>query len=490
MMIEWKKQLERYKWLRPALVWGTVILCTVIMVSLCFNEAVDYDEAYGLTTVRGNTLRGIWDKVLADYDTDIPFWYWMARVWTYLFGESIFSFKIFSVAGTVCTMILGATVVFRKWGARAAVLFIIPLSLAPGFLHYNIYIRMYPWMTFFVVACALLSYFLVEKPDKWQYWLLLFALTAMALMSHQMTAFHFLFIYGYLLLELAVYHRKQIWKVFVCGVSSLIPMGGWILISGFLHFMDTSGQEHSFGFHKVNWGDAMYFLFRTELYKAETYVYALALLGIAAAALLLLRRRFPGKGEWSFLVFSLLSYFGSYFLAAAISSVSTHFFTPRHVMMGGALMWLAIAVVLSKVNMGVWLSAMAVTAFMCSSSYEIEYRWEYETTPYLKETQEMIAEEMKAGDIVIYNAMKMFGTVYKCYMPEQNLITLAEVDGAWLQEHAGDRVWFFYARGEEFPQEYLSTYHITMEGIGHYGFQIIEGYTDFDVFRMTIGGAD
>lgn len=489
-MIEWKKRLEQYKWLRPALVWGTVVLCTVIMLSLCFNDAVDYDEAYAVTTVRGNSLQGVWNRILGDYDTDIPLWYWMARIWTYIFGESIFSFKIFSLVGSVCTLVLGATAVFRKWGARAAVLFVIPISLAPAFLHYNISIRMYSWLFFFTLASALLAYALVEKPERNLWWVLLFVVTTMALTSHLMMAFHFLFIYGYLLLELVMHHRKQTWKVFVCGIVSLIPLCVWIVISGFLHFVDTSGESHPFGFYKVDWNDAMDFLFHTELYKGDTYLYALTLLAVAAVIMILMRKKFSGKGEWFFLFVCLISYFGSYFLAAVMSSVSTHFFTPRHIMMGGVLLWLGIAVVLSRANFGVWLSSLVVIVCIGISSYGIEYRWEYESAPYMEETKEMIEREMEAGDVVIYNTESMFTKVFQCYMPEQSFVGLAAVNDTWLQEHTGEELWFFRTNREEFPQEYIDRYDIQMENIGHYGFQLIEDYTDFDVYRITIGGLD
>ena len=479
---ERKVEMKKSNVMETIMLVGTVIVCTLIMVSLCFdNMAMDFDEAYSYATVNGNSLMGICRDIIAAHDTDIPLWYLLLRVWTYIFGESWLAYKLFSVAGNVATMVLGVTVVRRNWGYLTAQFFVIAASLAPVMLHIGVNVRMYSWTGFFVTASGLIIYELLKKPEKGYLWGLLLLTTICALLSHYFTAFCFLVLYLYLLLELFFSARKHLWKVFACGIVSLIPFGIWVIISDLFHLY---GMENETGAGGANFYEFFDYIFGTDApYSWECGV---LFFGAILAGIVLLRKRFA-KAEWRFTLMSFGLFITCYLLGALVSTMSSHFYTPRHVMHGVPLMWLGISILLSRAKLPAYISGLVFLLTMCVPNYQHSYALEYETAPYLEETRTFIAENMQPGDVVLYNAAEKFDLLYRCYMPEQEFFHLEEVTD--IEMLIGRRVWFLYIEnGAFFTPEQLQAYGISCENLGHYGFQIINDCTDFDLLRLEIGG--
>ena len=116
------------------------------------------------------------------------------------------------------------------------------------------------------------------------------------------------------------------------------------------------------------------------------------------------------------------------------------------------------------------------------SSYGISYHEEYSTIPHLEETKAFIAENMEPGDVVVYDTDSRFGQLFGCYMPDQIFYTMEEVPD--LEELVGKRVWYFQCFGHLLEES--DKYTVTYENMGHYGFQYMDGNTDFDILKVNI----
>lgn len=471
------KILDR-KWFREFMIWGTIGACTLIMVTLCFDKGMDFDEAFSYSTTYGKSLKEIWERIVSAQDVDIPFWYWCLRIWTMIFGESWLVYKLFPLAGTVATMILGATVVRRNWGYMAAFLFVVPVSMSSAMLHISVNVRYYSWTVFVVTACGLLAYSIVTKGAVWWKWLLLFLLTFAGTFSHYYTAFCFVVIYLYLFMELFRTKKKEIWKIFVCGGLAVIPTILWLWKTGTLS-RESSGSALSL--ELIDFKDLFTFMFETNI--AFSVAMGTGLLLMSFLGLLIFQRRWKAE-ERIFLYMCLLMVPVTYIMGAVISSGSAHFYTPRHVMHGMGLMWLVIAIVLSRINWKVFVGVVLFYAATTMSSYSINFDMEYNRTPYIEQTLDFIEGEMQAGDIVIYNAEIAFVMLYKCYMPEQEFIHVSNITD--LQDLVGKRVWYFNSNSDMFSYELWENYDLAQQFKGHYGFQIINNCTDFDVYEWKI----
>lgn len=477
------KVMQKYNWIKAILAYGTVLCCTVVLVSLCFNEGLDYDEAFSYSIIRDNTFWGIPGGLLdSSYNDVIPLWYMLLKAWTILFGDSFVVCKMFTVAGSVATMLLGASIVRRNWGLRTAILFIIPAGLAPSLMHVGVNIRTYSWTVFLITACALTAYELAGNSDKLKLWFALFLLTAAGLFCHHFTAFNYLFIYLYLFESLFRRDKKKIWKMMICGIGALVPFSLWLIVSDFFSLTETAGAEVG---SKVDLYELFQAIFETtDEWSMEIGV---GIFALTIVMFVLLGKRFQ-EGERGFVWLCLFSFIASYVLSALLASASSHFIVPRHTMHAMALLWLGIAVVLPRINKAAFLSGLLYLIAMCGDNYDLQYNWEYATIPYLEETKEFIAENMETGDIVISNVDGRFATVYGCYMPEQEFLTLWQMTDDDIQALTGKRVWFFLCNSDFFTEAQQEKYHIVYENRGHYGFQIIDNCTDFDLLWIEIQG--
>lgn len=99
------KLLQRYSWIKWLLVYGTVVFCTAVLISLCFNEGLDYDESFSFSIVHDNKLGGIAEGILASpYNDVIPLWYIALKIWTCILGVCL-SDKYSMVKGYGCVHI-------------------------------------------------------------------------------------------------------------------------------------------------------------------------------------------------------------------------------------------------------------------------------------------------------------------------------------------------------------------------------------------------
>lgn len=459
-------------------IWFLVLLCTLVLITLCFDEGLDYDEAYSWHTTYRNSFGGVWQAILDDHDTDIPLWYWCLKVWVAIFGESWFVYKLFSVMGTLATMILGATAVRRIWGNKTAVLFIISVSLSPALLHNSVNVRMYSWTVFLITACGVLVYWMSDRTRKLWMWILLGFLTVVGLFCHYFTAFCYLFLYLFLLIRVFFQNKKESCKVIACGVIVLIPFLIWLIIFDFFHLVGGGAAP---GVSKTELKEIFQYLFETEV--EYSVLLGTGVFAVAIAGVVLLGKKFA-KWEKYFVLMSLVMTPLIFAVMGYVSSVSYHFFTPRHVLHSAGLMWLGIAIVLSRINVMSYLCGLLFVGSMGASAYEKSYHVEYETTPYMAETKALIAERMEPGDIIIFNAETSFGLVYDYYLREQQLVHVSQVN---LEELAGKPVWFLDATGKHLSEEQLKGWELAYEQIdGIYGFRQSDNNTFFQVYKLDI----
>ena len=473
----------KQKKIEQMILFMSVAICTAVLLSLCFNDGLDYDEAFSYSMIHGKTLIDVPRAILdSPYHDVAPLWYMGLRLWTMLFGDSFVVCKFFTVAGSTATMLLGATVIYRNWGFITALLYLVPAGLAPGLMHVGVNIRTYSWTVFLMTFCGLIAYEIIQKPDSKRLWTELFLTTLAGLYCHHFTAFCYLFIYFYLFVGLFFSARKRLVTLFLCGGLSVALFGIWIVVSGFFELAQTTGKSAFFG---VDWWGAFSFLFET--FVPRSVALGKVLIVVIGGMVLLFRKRFLPKDRW-FILLCFVIYFGSYLLAAIASSFSEHFFSARYVMHALALFWLALAIAIPRINRGMACFYGVYIISLCAARYSYNYSLEYNTTPYLEETYAYIDHYMEPGDIVIYNAEEMFSTVYQCYMPEQNFICFSRLHPEDLPAlcEENHNIWFFRCNETFFPEEWIKAYGITWENVGHYGFQIMENATDFDLLKIHI----
>lgn len=462
------------------LLWGITILCILFLLFLCFDKGIDYDESYSYSIAQYNRTPVDICKTILDeqHSTDVPLYYMILWLWRKIFGSDFFVYRIFSLLGTIASMLLGVTYTRKKWGNLTAAMYIVPVALAPAMVHVSVNIRMYSWTVFLITACALLAHSIAEHPEKkWWRWVLLYLTALSAMMMHYFAAFYALLIYAWLFFVLLINNRRHVCKLLVCGLAIIPPFIGWMMSANLLYYRNAEVKNVSI--EKVHFSDALKYVFGTR--NCVYVLGALMVITLVTGALMLKKYNFL---DLSFVLLLILSFFVVYFVGSALASLASHFFTVRHIMHGMGMLWLGIAIAVSRINVKAYISAVLFTIVVCTAAYMEEFHYSYDTTPYLDETINFIESEMKSGDIVIHNAEYKYTKYFKCYMPEQKIYYYKDISD--LKELEGRRVWFLLCRQEWFPDDVLDGYDVGREYLGHYGFQTIYNCTEFELLKLKV----
>ena len=183
MQNKYLKKLQKH--LPLALV--LVIFC--VICSIAAQRAIWFDESYSASLIKGNCFQ-IWD--MTAYDVHPPLYYWFLRIWSLIFGRSLYVLRSFSIVAGMLTIIV-LYILFKRWSKsdKTALILSSLFAICPFFLYYSSEMRMYSFMALIVALGTLFLDLALEKNQK-KYWLL-YALTIVAgLYTHYFTAFAFI----------------------------------------------------------------------------------------------------------------------------------------------------------------------------------------------------------------------------------------------------------------------------------------------------------
>lgn len=144
---------------RPSLITSAHIVLLVIGTALftlfAFNKNIWFDEAYTIGLVR----HGVADIFkLHIYDVHPFLYYFLLKIFTFVFGSSLLSMHLFSVIGAVMLSLLGLTHIRRDFGEKVGFWFSFFSVFCASTLYYAEQIRMYSWATFFVALAGIYAY--------------------------------------------------------------------------------------------------------------------------------------------------------------------------------------------------------------------------------------------------------------------------------------------------------------------------------------------
>lgn len=123
-----------------------------------FHGNVWFDESYSLGIVK-HSFAEIW--TIGSGDVHPVLFYWALHVIYLIFGQNILAYRLFTVAGSVALAALGLVQVRKDFGERVGFIFSFLALFTPYIAQMSVEIRMYSWVTFAVMLCALYAYRIV-----------------------------------------------------------------------------------------------------------------------------------------------------------------------------------------------------------------------------------------------------------------------------------------------------------------------------------------
>ncbi|HEX9503182.1 MAG TPA: glycosyltransferase family 39 protein [Patescibacteria group bacterium] len=163
-------------WLAPILILGGLL-------RFYNNTAVAlwHDEAFSALYIRYS-----WSEMMYRIGLDVhpPLYYWILRLWSYVFGSGLLSLRSLSILFGILTIYAGFLFVRKAFNnEKLAIVAAFFLAINPFQIQYSLEARMYTLGTFLVLFSSFILLKALEN-NKLKYWLLYALLTAASLYTH------------------------------------------------------------------------------------------------------------------------------------------------------------------------------------------------------------------------------------------------------------------------------------------------------------------
>lgn len=130
-----------------------IIILGTIFISLgAFHTNIWFDESYSVA-ISNHSFSEIWN--IGGNDVHPVFYYIMLKIVSFIFGNNILVFRLFSIVPIVILSILGITHIRKDYGERTGIIFSFLTLFLPIIAAYSSEIRMYTWVMLFVTITAI-----------------------------------------------------------------------------------------------------------------------------------------------------------------------------------------------------------------------------------------------------------------------------------------------------------------------------------------------
>ncbi len=440
------------KWQFPILFLELAVLLGMV-VRLCGNEAVHWDEAYTWRMVTKNNFAQMLQATAADVHP--PLYYLLVQAAMGLLGEDIFVAKLVSVAGAAATGVLGITLVRKRFGLKTAMGGLLVAELGPQMIFYNVDVRMYSWVVFFVIAAGLFAYEIMLS-DKTVWWMAFVLVSLGGVYTQYFSVVPLALLYLLLLCWVMTQHRDRLWKWAVCCVATIAGYLPWLSVVVDTLRRDAAGERGEVA--PVGIGKMCQWAFQSDLKYSEYLPGVLFLTALFCVAVEY--KRFT-KPKRVFLCFSGAMLFAAYGICMLLASQMSHFWENRYLVDALLFLWLFLLALLAEKSLAAWSAGMVWLALFVSSSYSIVEAKEFNTIPWILQARELLGQ-VEGEEKIVYT-FPTYDVLYSYYVPGAEFIWYEDVDFSnWKEE-----VFYVIAWGEnDFPEEIYVSGDLKKEVLG------------------------
>lgn len=459
------------------------IICFMVSVPV-FSKSVVLDEAYSVVLSRGS-LREI--AAGAAMDVHPPLYYMILKVSSLLGGESLLKCRLVTALATYLNLLLiGATVIRKEWGNRAAVIYLLWFGFTYGTVEKTVFLRMYSWGALFVTAAALQAYFYYEKGGIRRL-AAAAALTLAAMYTHYYALLAVFLIWVILFAAVLWKQRDKIKQVL--SVGGVIVLGYLPWLGNLLAQSRKVTEDYWLSaFDWTQWWLTPAALMESSDAEATGIGVMLYVVVLAAIVAALLRRK------WKPLL-CILVFGGTMLSGALLSILVTPIWATRYMYVVFGLLALFVALVAGeKTSRWSFLYQGLLVLILCiTGGVSLHTMLADELMTCDAGAWTAFAEnQVKAGDFLLIDDPYEHEVVYRFYMPEAKIISVEELSADTMEqqlqelmEKAGDSsVWYvdnyrLQRLGQEKLTEALKGYALEKEG----SFEIKQ--KTLDVFRIV-----
>lgn len=163
-----KTTVSHAKRILPFIFYALAAIIICLNIVLIFDNVLWGDEAFSANMVR-NSPYGMM-QIIHFWDTHPPFYYFWLKLFSEIFGHNSYIYHLASLIPYLLGTLLAVIVFPKRFGRIPTAIFLIFTGLSSECLIYNVEIRMYSTVAFFVLCAYYSSYLIIEGNRKGAWW--------------------------------------------------------------------------------------------------------------------------------------------------------------------------------------------------------------------------------------------------------------------------------------------------------------------------------
>lgn len=465
-------------------------VCAIAYISLMNNENVWLDEAFTATLVHTD-LAGVLSRSASD--TLPPMYNIILWAMTSLFGYKVAVMKLTSVIPMLFVLVLGVTVVRRRFGDIISSLFAICVTGMPLMLFFGMEIRMYSMGFWFATASGIFAYEYLRDSGVKNFALFVLS-SVLAGYTHHFAFVTVGFVFLFLLIYYIIADRAHIKRWFTAVGATLILYIPCLIVT----IRQIKSVNGYFSMPEVTL--KVFLKYIVYPYVVGFTPATLLLMALVAALLLMLLLRAVRdrklSGEEYYALACFFTFYGVLVFGSVVSKIMTaNIFVDRYLFFATGLLWLGVAILaenaakdLKEHGIFAYIAIFAVTIFAFIFSYRNQFRLEYGNSAL--EEKAYLSEEVSEGD-VLYTIEDNYELAYclPFYVilthDNEDLTHYGNISTALdVCEEADSVMWIAVSGGKSIPQEVIVQ-------LDERGFDITkEMDMDFDRYKCELYKAE
>lgn len=450
-----------------------LIIFSAMIVSLCFQDTINYDEYFSMQWCRLG-----WKDLMECLASDVhpPLYYLLLKPIFDLTNGNMFCARMLSAVAGIALLWAGSLFLLHRFGIKSALFYSCFLYLNPFMIQKTTEIRMYMLAGFFTIMSGIMSYYILRESLR-KHWIRFTVFSLLAAYTHYYALLAMVFLYaGLVTYFLFTRDKKKTISWLICVLCTIIGYLPWLPVA----WQQVTEVNHEYW---ITAPSSRLAPLRELFYSAVPYtehIYPDIILLLTLAVFILFVRKRTINIYWALMCCSAL--WGILIFAIWYASYIRPILVSRYLIMAMCLCMLGISSIARYLNKYIVIAICLFCALIGSIHYQSAFRAQFDRIT--TRTIAFIAENQNQGDTIIY-INDGYGYIANCveyYFPNMKHIGIEEplvpeIDKIIIQ--ANGSVWLF-DDNQYMQSSQINAVDYTVTDCGTFGF----GATEFEIYEM------
>lgn len=448
-----------------------LIIFSVMIVSLCFQDTINYDEYFSMQWCR---LR--WKDLMERLASDVhpPFYYLLLKPILDLTDESMFCARMLSAAAGIILLWAGGLFLSCCFDIKSSLFYSFFLYLNPFMIQKTTEIRMYMLASVFTIMSGIMSYYILKESRK-KHWIWFTIFSLLAAYTHYYALLTMIFLYaGLIIFFLFTRNRENLISWFICALCTIVGYLPWLPVAW--KQVTAVNREYWITMPTSRLAPLRDLFYSAVPYTEHIYPGIILILMLSAFILFIRKRTVESywilmccSALWGILLFSI--WYASYIRPILVS---------RYLIMPLCLCVLGISGMICHLNKYIVIAICLLCALTGGIRYQSAFRAQADRST--AQTIAYITQNKKPDDTIMY-INDDYGYIANCiiyYFPDMEHMGIEESLVNSLDKIIADAngsIWFFDSR-QYMPQTWTNTIDYTVTDCGTFGF----GISEFEIY--------